>query len=633
MGKHSVIKKVAASLCSFGLLLFNTPVFALGDKNQEGVKEYKEGEVIVKFKSGRNGMHLAGNRSKHSLTVKQSLDQGTTKLVTYDTKKSSINEVIKDLEASGLVEYAEPNYVRKSSVVTDPLYVHQWGLKNTGQKVITTGTPGIDIGAEYAWSVTKGNPDIVVAVIDTGIDINHPDLKNNIWRNPGEISGDGIDNDQNGFIDDVNGWDFINNDNTVFDSPSEDTHGTHVAGIIAAANNNIGIIGIAPNVKIMPLKYITSDEGTIANEIAAINYAKSMGVKVINISSGGFGFSQAEYDAIVDSNAIVVAAAGNEGMNNDGENPCYPASYDLDNIISVGAMDKKGEIPWWSNYGAQSVDIVAPGVDILSTIPGENGEYASAYDYSDGTSMSTPHVTGTVALMLSKNPAYDFLDLKRDLLRYNRITSDCIGSVYSKGYVNVGKILYHDQSKPRITFIDIEGVPWAQDPIEIMAGLGIIDGIGNNEFDPNNNVTRAQFAKLVVQTLGITGTASNPFKDVKSTDWFAKDVALAYESGIINGVSSTQFAPNRPITRQEMAVMMVRAINVKQQVIPQNMNETLGKYTDRNQIDLWAREGVTIAIEQGLIKGMTQTTIAPQSNATRAQSAVIMYRFYQTFMK
>jgi subtilisin family serine protease len=291
-------------------------------------------------------MNLGETRSKHGLKEMKSLDQATTKLVTYDTKASSMYEVIKDLKASGQVVYAEPNYVRNSNAVTDPFYSLQWGLKNTGQKVYTTGTPGIDIGIEYAWPVTKGSSTTVVAVIDSGIDINHPDLKNNIWTNPGEIAGDGLDNDLNGFIDDINGWDFAHHDNTVFDSADEDFHGTHVAGTIGAANNNIGVVGVAPNVKIMPLKYLTSDGGSIADEIAAINYAKSMGVKVINISSGGPGFSQAEHDGIANSNAIIVASAGNEGKNNDGEDPDYPASYHLENIISVGAMDSNGAVSY-----------------------------------------------------------------------------------------------------------------------------------------------------------------------------------------------------------------------------------------------------------------------------------------------
>lgn len=187
--------------------------------------------------------------------------------------------------------------------------------------------------------------------------------------------------------------------------------------------------------------------------------------------------------------------------------------------------------------------------------------------------------------------------------------------------------------KQAITFIDLESVPWAKEAVETMATLGIINGVGDNKYSPDSNVTRAQFAKLIIKTLGITGTANHPFTDVKASDWFSNEVALAYKYGIVNGVSATEFAPDRPITRQEMAVMMVRAMNYKQKVTAKDVNGTLSKYTDRDQIDSWAKEAVAISIEQGLINGMTATTFSPKTNATRAQSAVIMYRFYLKFMK
>ena len=187
--------------------------------------------------------------------------------------------------------------------------------------------------------------------------------------------------------------------------------------------------------------------------------------------------------------------------------------------------------------------------------------------------------------------------------------------------------------KVPITFTDLEDVPWAIEAIETMASLGVINGVGNNKYAPENNVTRAQFAKLIIKTLGITGTASEPFTDVNSTNWFYNDVALAYKYKIINGVSSTEFAPNRPITRQEMAVMMARAINIKQSIKAKDITGTLSTFKDRNQIDTWAKESVAIAVEQGLMNGVTTTTFSPKTNATRAQSAVIMYRFYNKFMK
>ena len=450
MSNRRIIRKVAASY-SIGLLFSTLPVYAFTDdstNNQSNARKYKEGEVIVKYKSGRNAENLGQTRFKYNLKETRNLDKSSIKLLTYD-EKSSMDQVIKDLMASGQVEYAEPNYVRKPAVVTDPLYGLQWGFKNTGQTIgYTQGTPRMDMGTEYAWSMTKGNSSVVVGVIDTGIDINHPDLKNQIWKNPGEIANDGIDNDHNGYIDDVNGWDFVNDNKTVFDSADEDDHGTHVAGTIAATNNTIGVVGVAPNVKIMPLKFLGMDGGSIADEIEAIAYAKAKGVKIINMSLGGYGYSQAEYDAIQNTNALFITAAGNEGNNNDGDDPHYPSSYDLSNIISVAAMDNNGFIPYWSNFGANTVDLVAPGVNIVSTVPGENGDYTYAYAAFSGTSMATPHVTGTAALLLSKYTSFSPSTLKDCILYTTSYLPDAVGLVGTWGMLSAGRALYLDITDP-----------------------------------------------------------------------------------------------------------------------------------------------------------------------------------------
>jgi subtilisin family serine protease len=224
----------------------------------------------------------------------------------------------------------------------DPGYGEMWGLHNWGQ---TGGTLDTDIDAPEAWDITTGDGDIVVAVIDSGIDLNHPDLSANIWTNPGEIPGNGIDDDGNGYIDDVHGWDFSSNDN----NPSDDIgvcggHGTHTSGTIGAVGDNgIGVTGINWDVKIMPLK--TAKQILIffcgledADIIKAIEYAAMNGARVSNNSYGGGFYNQAVFNTIRASKHLFVAAAGNESNNND-VNPSYPASYDLDNIISVAATD------------------------------------------------------------------------------------------------------------------------------------------------------------------------------------------------------------------------------------------------------------------------------------------------------
>lgn len=254
------------------------------------------------------------------------------------------------------------------------------------------------IKAPEVWAQGYTGQGVVVAVVDTGVDYTHPDLDANIWTNPGEVAGDGIDNDGNGFVDDIRGWDFVNNDNNPMD---DDNHGTHVAGTIAAENNGVGNTGVAYNAKIMPVKVLGPNGGSSTAVAAGIRYAANNGAKVINLSLGGGSVSSAITEAVryavETKGATVVIASGNEGKSQ----PSFPASLSKTLGISVGAIDRTNRLASFSNRaGQQTVDyVVAPGVSVLSTTP--NNTYSS---YS-GTSMATPHVAGVVALMLSANPS------------------------------------------------------------------------------------------------------------------------------------------------------------------------------------------------------------------------------------
>ncbi len=304
------------------------------------------------------------------------------------------------------VLYAEPNYrLHATQLPNDPRLSELWGLDNLGQ---TGGLIDADIDAPEAWDVTLGGSTLV-AVIDTGVDYNHEDLAANMWVNEGEVPGDGVDNDHNGFIDDVHGYDFVNDDGDPMDDQG---HGTHVAGTIGAVGDNgIGVVGVNWNANIMAVKFLdASGSGTNADAVRAINYATQMGARVSNSSWGGNEpFSQALYDAIDNARQagqVFVAGAGNGnfigwGQNND-QNPFYPASYDLDNIISVAATDHQEEKAIFSNYGASTVDLAAPGVDILSTRPN------NTYERLSGTSMATPHVAGVAALILDQHPDWTY---------------------------------------------------------------------------------------------------------------------------------------------------------------------------------------------------------------------------------
>ena len=300
------------------------------------------------------------------------------------------------------VEVVEPNY--ELSIIAypnDPFFDNLWGMDNDGQ---SGGSVDADIDAPEAWDIYTGSNSVLVAVIDTGVDYNHEDLADNIWTNTGEIPGNGIDDDGNGYIDDIHGYDFVNNDGDPMD---DNGHGTHVSGTIAAVGNNgIGVAGVNWDATIMGLKFLGYDGfGSASDAISAILYATDMGARLTSNSWGGNGGSQALLDAInaADAaNVLFVAAAGNDGRNTDSY-PKYPQGFDAPNILSVAATDHDDNKASFSNYGATSVDLGAPGVDVLSTFP--TAIFPSGYAWGSGTSMATPHVSGAAALLLSLDPS------------------------------------------------------------------------------------------------------------------------------------------------------------------------------------------------------------------------------------
>ena len=295
--------------------------------------------------------------------------------------------------------HALPIKTRKSDKVEDASFKKQWGLKNTGWNggsIWSHGKKGEAINAEKAWSLTRGRSTVKIAVIDTGVDYDHPDLKNNILMNEAEFNGtDGVDADGNGYVVDVFGYDFANNDGDPMDGHG---HGTHCAGVIGATHNRSGVRGVMGKVKVLPIKFLGDNgSGTLEGAVKSIDYAIKMKVHVMSNSWGGGGVNESLREAIRAADAagiVFVAAAGNSSNNND-KNPSYPASYKVDNVISVGSMDGNGKKSWFSNYGKESVHIFAPGSDILSTVR-KNG-----YKKMSGTSMATPFVAGAIGLLLT----------------------------------------------------------------------------------------------------------------------------------------------------------------------------------------------------------------------------------------
>ena len=359
-------------------------------------------------------------------------------------------QLLVDLMRDGLVDYLEPNYrLTINATPNDSSYPSLWGLHNTGQ---SGGTADIDIDAPEAWNISTGSSGVVVGVVDTGVDLDHPDLAANIWTNSSEIAGNGIDDDGNGVIDDRHGIRSING--SISGNPNDDhNHGTHVAGIIGALGNNAtGVVGVNWNVKIMPLKFLdSSGSGLTSDAINVINYAVAMkqsgvNIRVLNNSWGGGGFSNALQEAISaanDAGILFVVAAGNESNNND-SSPTYPSNFDVDNVLSVAAVDRNGNLASFSNYGATTVDLAAPGVNIQSTVTG--GGYAS----QSGTSMAAPYVSGIAALLAAENSSLNVSGMKNRLIGSIQTVSALNGKMLAPGIVNAFRALSNQVNNPPI---------------------------------------------------------------------------------------------------------------------------------------------------------------------------------------
>jgi len=349
-----------------------------------------------------------------------------------------LRERIARLRDSGLFRYVEPSPVRRlTRTPTDIRYLDGtlWGLRNIG---VNGGVVGADIAASQAWDITTGSTNVIVSVNDTGIRYTHQDLASQMWRNRGEIPDDGIDNDGNGVIDDIFGADILDGTGDPMDF---DDHGTHVAGTIgAAANNDFAHVGVAWQVQLMAVRWLSSLGGSTDDAIAAMEYAAANGARVVNGSYVGYQFSQAELDSILAAmgrGVLFVVAAGNEANDNDGEFRSYPASYNAENIVAVAALDRADQLASFSNFGLGGVDLGAPGVEIFSTFSTAN----NAYETISGTSMASPHVAGVAALILAEYPAATFTETRERLLRTVVPVISLEGKTVTGGRVNAYKAL------------------------------------------------------------------------------------------------------------------------------------------------------------------------------------------------
>jgi subtilisin family serine protease len=532
----------------------------------------------------------------------------------------------------------EPNY--QYQLADEPLFPQQWSLENTGQ---TGGTSGADIDIRAAWEITTGDPGVVIAVLDTGVAFAHPDLSSSIWVNTGEIAANGVDDDGNGYVDDVRGWDTLGNDNDPSDTHG---HGTFVTTTAAAPINGVGMAGVAPGSVVMPIK--VCDSGGCPNSaiLEGMAYAIDNGADVINLSFGGYGiYSEAMGSAIgeaVNTGITVVAAAGNDTNDNDNW-AFYPAGYDIDGLISVGASNHDDDLAGFSNYGANSVDLVAPGESVLG------GTLPNSWSTGSGTSYSSPKVAGVAALVMAVRPDLSAQQVAGVIIGTVDVLAGLSGKVASGGRLNAG------------TALDLVTAPVAVASASPSTGTlpytVKLDGKGS--FDPHGQIVTWSW-KLpdgsVVKSVETTWTPTKPgtynaVLTVVDDNGKAASAVVVFSArlrpggtfvdddghfseGAVEAIAAERitlgcnpplndrFCPRDLVTRGQMAAFLARAL-------------AIGPTTD----DFFDDDGGSLfeqAINKLAAAGITQgcnppanTRYCPDDSVTRGQMAAFLARAFQ----
>jgi thermitase len=414
-------------------------------------------DIIVKRRPGLDRSQRAALRAGADVRLRRALTLADTELVRAEAGR--LTEALAALDADPDVVYAEPNAPVRA-LTADPYWPLQWGLENTAQPIEgTSGRQDADIDAPEAWALGVTGAAQTVAVVDSGVDATHPGLTGRMAISPRESGGgresNGIDDDRNGLIDDWRGWDWVQGDN---DPADVEGHGTHVAGIVAAPRDAVGIAGVAPDARVMALRVLdATGTGTVADVAEAYRYAGALGVRVVNASIGGDAESITQRSAIAAyPDTLFVVAAGNGGddgaADDNDATPIFPCAFDLANLICVGATDNHDEPAAFSNVGARSVDLFAPGVSIVSTYLG------GAYAFMDGTSMATPHAAGTLALMRAAAPALDGAQLRQALLASVDPTDGLDGLSVTGGRLNAHAAVRAAVQAARLVDADNDGI-------------------------------------------------------------------------------------------------------------------------------------------------------------------------------
>ncbi len=572
------MKKGLLGLGVFALLAIAQSAFAVMSKDSQvkhvfgvGPKvEYFDGEFVVQMAKtgGASVKTLSRHLAQMGMTVVEAVNKSedlylaksvnaskTTQLMGLKgslSKEAFTKSVIAHLSVQQDVEFVEPNFIYRALDVAantpnDSMFSQLWGMKNLGQNDSegAQGVSGADIKAPEAWALGTGSKNVVVAVIDTGVDYTHTDLKDNIWSKPGQAN--------------VHGHNAIDNSDNSMD---DNNHGTHCSGTIGGmGNNGIGVAGVNWNVSIMGVKFLTKEgSGSLADAVKAIDWATANGAQILSNSWGGGGFSQAMQDSIKranDKGVLFIAAAGNDGSNNDAT-PSYPASYPLDNVISVAASTNQDSAASFSNIGLKTVHLMAPGNNIVSTVPGNK------YDSYSGTSMATPHVAGAAALLWAKEPSLTAAQVKERLMSSTDKIKSMRKKLLTSGRLNIFNLLANINPP---AFVPVPESSWsALIPNAIETAHPYANSFSNkweishegakylrvhflsfNSESGYDNLTITSESGQVTDT--ITGDVSGAFwsgeiEGSKATLEFKSDSSVNAQGFVIDGISWSNFSGN-----------------------------------------------------------------------------------------
>lgn len=570
------------------ILLYYATGAAFAKEKPDVKNQFIPLEILVKFTLHANEIEKTEVRQQLNATlvgVVKSIQMEYWQLpVDADTMKA-----VEWLNNVSVIEHAEPNYLYAPQLFpNDPDFDQLWYLDNNGQNINgTTGTLGADISVLPAWDVETGSHDIVIAVIDSGVAFDHPDLSNNVWSNPGEIPDNGIDDDGNGYVDDIHGWDFVNQDNNPSDYSKDlygDGHGTHVAGIIAAEGDNlIGTVGVMWHAKIMPLQIFDLFEdspfnATTVNIIRAVEYAIDNDADIINCSFGGPSFSvfqKSIYERADENKILIVAAAGNNGQNND-NSPTYPAGYDLENIIAVAATDDSDDLSSYSNFGKVSVDVAAPGgnssiSNIYSTTPPKRVTmFEDDFEATDVKWLTSGiHEDWSVVFVpdASSNAVTDSIDLYHENESSYIRTTQMIPAANFRGLNLQFSIL--NQLEPNYDFLNVE---ISEDDIEytlIHSITGISDGwqrviIWSNDVAPDDFFLRFRL------TSDYSNNDDGVFLDdisLSGIKWEFTGDEYGYKSGtsmatpVVSGIAGLIWSANPALTHLEVKQIIIETVD------------------------------------------------------------------------